>query len=296
MAQSTFFATFLGCMVTEAFAAVKEGSILGLSSKGIFLQAGTYVLFITEAPYKSPFNIYLPGFNRLMDSLKQGEPFEVTFDSMYFKDSGARILIDNVETWTPAAPLPINTTQAARQIRVASLLDDMVRIDPQKGWIFLHTEDERAETSFDFVKQRIWESTHKFTEGYRNKGLPQCLDAASRLLGLGGGLTPSGDDWLAGFILYLERFSLAGNNRPPFLQNLGSALQDLAFQKTTTISANRIMAARRGWAEEPFLNVIDILFCEERQLNPELAQVLVRFGHSSGVDTVLGVSAAIGCK
>ncbi len=296
MTQSTFYATFMGCMVTEAFAAAQKGSVLGLSSKGVFLQVGTYILFITNAPYKSPFNIYVPGFNRLLESLRQGEHFEVTFVSMFFKDSGARILLDNVETWIPGPPVAIDTIQTTRKKRAAQLLDDIVRIDPQKGWIFLHTQNERDEAIPDFVKQPIWECTQKFSEGYRKKEILQCLDSAGALLGLGGGLTPSGDDWLAGFFLYSERFLIAGNTRSAFLQDLGSDLQDLAFQKTTTISANRIMAARRGWAEEPFLNVIDILFSEERQFDPELAGVLVQFGHSSGVDTLLGISAAIGCE
>jgi hypothetical protein len=296
MAQSVFFATFMGCIVTEAFFAAQKGSVLGLSSKGIFLQVGTYVLFITNAPYKSPFNIYVLGFNRLLETLKQGEHFEVKFDSMHFEESGTRILIENVEKWTPGPPLAIDTRQATRKKRVKLLIDDIVEIDPNKGWLFLYTESDRAEASRDFLKERIWEGTQKFTEGYRVGELSQCLVAAESLIGLGGGLTPSGDDWLAGFVLYLERFSYAGNVRSGFLQIIGNALQDLAFQKTTTISANRIMAARRGWAEEPFLNVIDTLFSTQSQFDPELAGVLVRFGHSSGVDTLLGISAAIDCE
>ncbi len=296
MAQSTFFATFMGCMVNEAFAATPKGSVLGTSSKGVFLQVGNYVLFITDAPYKSPFNIYMPGVNRLLDALKQGENFEINIDSLNFIDSGSRILIENVETWTPGPPLEFVTSQATRKKRVKLLLADIAEVDPNKGWLFLYTESDRAEASRDFIKERIWEGTQKFIEGYREGELSQCMVAAESLIGLGGGLTPSGDDWLAGFFLYLERFSLAGDAGPGFLQDLGSVLQDLAFQKTTTISANRIMAARRGWAEEPFLEVIDTLFSAEGQFGPELAGLLVHFGHSSGVDTLLGISAAIDCE
>jgi hypothetical protein len=283
-------------MVTEAFTIAQNGSVLGLSSKGIFLQVGTYVLFITDAPYKSPFNIYVPGFNRLMDSIKQGEHFEVTNDSINFIESESRILIDNVEVWTPGLPLDIDTSQATRKKRVRLLLDDIAEIDPQKGWIFLHTESDPVEKSLDFTKQRVWEGTQQFAEGYRNREFSQCLGAAENLLGLGGGLTPSGDDWLAGFFLYLKRLSHAENADPDFPRDLGNALQDVAFQKTTTISANRIMAARRGWAEEPFLEVIDTLFSAESQFDPDLAGLLVRFGHSSGVDTLMGISAAIDCE
>jgi hypothetical protein len=283
-------------MVTEAFTFAQNGKVLGLSSKGIFLQVGTYVLFITDAPYKSPFNIYVPGFNRFMDSIKQGEHFEVTIDSINFTDSGARILKDNVETWTPGPPLDIDTSQTTRKKRVRLLLDAIAEIDPKKGWIFLHTESDPAETYLDFIKQRVWEGTQQFTKGYRNRESSQCQGAAENIIGLGGGLTPSGDDWLAGFFLYLKRLSLAENARPDFLRDLGNALQDLAFQKTTTISANRVMAAMRGWAEEPFLEVIDTLFSADGEFDPELAGTLVRFGHSSGVDTLMGISAAIDCE
>lgn len=296
MAQGTFFATFMGCMVTEAIADAQKGSVMGTSSKGIFLRIGKYVLFITDAPYKSPFNIYVPGFNRLLDSLKQGEHFNVTFDSIDFIDSDAKILIDKVETWTPGPPLAIDTSQVTRKKRVRLLLDEIADIDRNKGWLFLYTESFQTEGSPDFIKKRAWEGTQTFIEGYREGELLKCLDAAESLIGLGGGLTPSGDDWLAGFFLYLERFTGTGNEQPGFLKIIGTALQDLTFQKTTTISANRLMAARRGWAEEPFIDVIDTLFSAERRFDPELARVLVRFGHSSGVDTLLGISAAIDCE
>jgi len=240
--------------------------------------------------------MYVPGFVRLLDSLKQGEHFEVTFDSIYFKGSGARILIDNVETWTPGPPHAIDTSQTTRKKRVKLFLDDIVEIDPNKGWLFLYTESERADTYPDFIKERAREGTQKFREGYQERNLLQCLGAAEMLIGLGGGLTPSGDDWLAGFCLYLERFSITEYEQRGFLNIIGRALQDQVFQKTTTISANRILAARRGWAEEPFLEVIDTLFSAERQFDPELAGVLVRFGHSSGIDTLLGISAAIRCE
>ena len=73
------------------------------------------------------------------------------------------------------------------------------------------------------------------------------------------------------------------------------ALQKMAFQKTTTISANRILTAGRGWAEEPFLQVIDTLFTGS-DMPSGMAELLTHFGHSSGVDTTLGIAASIACE
>jgi hypothetical protein len=296
MTQSTFFATFLGSLVIEAFASGNKGSIMGLSSKGIFLRVGDYVLFITDAPYKSPFNIYVPGFPRLMEALKQGERFELLIDSINFLDSGTKILTENAETWSPYPPRSIASTLHARIQRAKQLLDDIARIDPRKGWIFLHHSANQPEINADPSHQHIIEKTSEFIAGFKNEDLARCLGAAESLLGLGGGLTPSGDDWLTGFFLYFERLNQASNTRNDFLQALGNKIETLAFQKTTTISANRILAARRGWAEEPFLDVIDTLFSIEGQFNPGTPELLARFGHSSGVDTTLGISAAIDCE
>lgn len=294
--HKSFFATQLGCMVSEAFSANREGKVMGISSKGIFLRSGDYILFITEAPYKSPFNLYVPGFDRLMSTLAMNEQFEVTQDGIHFTDSDTRIVTENADVWTPKPPLAITTEQAERQQQAAVLLDQIAGIDAKKGWIFLHTEKGKAVDSTDYAMTRIVDNTRNFMTGFQQNALQRCLEASASLFGLGGGLTPSGDDWLTGFLLYQTRYHQAENTPSGFLDELSALLQDMAFQKTTTISANRIMAARRGWAEEPFLAVIDTLFESGKAFPQGLTELLVRFGHSSGVDTTLGIAAAVECE
>lgn len=283
-------------MVSEAFSANREGKVMGISSKGIFLRCGDNILFITDALYKSPFNLYVPGFDRLMSTLAMNERFVVTQGSLHFIDSDTRIVMENAEVWTPKPPLAITTEQPVRQQQVTILLDQIARIDPKKGWIFLHTEKGKAVDSADYAVTRIVDNTRKFMNGFQQNALQRCLEASGSLFGLGGGLTPSGDDWLTGFLLYQTRYHQAENKSSSFLDELSTLLQDMAFKKTTTISANRILAARRGWAEEPFLEVIDTLF-EKGKVFPEgLTELLVRFGHSSGVDTTLGIASGVECE
>lgn len=80
-----------------------------------------------------------------------------------------------------------------------------------------------------------------------------------------------------------------------FLSKMIKELLAMAAQKTTTISVNRLMAAGKGWAEEPFLQVIDSLFTGQ-SVSENLVHILVNFGHSSGVDTTLGILSSLNCE
>ena len=77
---------------------------------------------------------------------------------------------------------------------------------------------------------------------------PDPLELAG-LLGMGAGLTPSGDDILLGLLLALTRWGdvlAPGWDAPAFTR----ALLTLAYAKTTTLSANLIECASQGQADE----------------------------------------------
>lgn len=111
-------------------------------------------------------------------------------------------------------------------------------------------------------------------------------DAASRLLGLGSGLTPSGDDWLAGFG-YLAA-SLPGT-LDIALEAIERAAQPGA---TVDVALSVIRHALRGRAIDPLQ---DLLAALTRPPGPDIGAALDRLaevGHSSGTDMALGLLAA----
>ena len=61
------------------------------------------------------------------------------------------------------------------------------------------------------------------------------------------------------------------------MTSLGESLTAMAFESTTTISANRIEAACQGWSEELFLEVIDSLFIADAEIGDQEAERLVVF-------------------
>lgn len=111
-----------------------------------------------------------------------------------------------------------------------------------------------------------------------------------KLIGFGSGLTPSGDDLIAGFLLARNRY----RDLPPLpydLDGFNQALVELAYQKTTLLSANLIECSTLGQADERLILALDGVLAGT--LDPaSCAKLLLRWGNSSGADALLGMALA----
>ncbi|MDC5699339.1 DUF2877 domain-containing protein, partial [Intrasporangium calvum] len=103
------------------------------------------------------------------------------------------------------------------------------------------------------------------------------------LVGRGPGLTPSGDDAVAGVLLALRS---AGELAA--VQRLGAALVP-HLHRTTSISAALLRAAVEGYAVP---EVVALLDAPHPSSDPDLLARVLAIGHSSGRDLVVGVTAA----
>jgi len=112
--------------------------------------------------------------------------------------------------------------------------------------------------------------------------------AACRLVGLGPGLTPAGDDVLAGLLVTLHH--LGGQDGRALVDALRDAVMPAAGERTTSLSAALLRHAARGEAAQEVVSVVDAVG-GHRPAEPALARLL-RIGHSSGHDLARGVLAA----
>jgi hypothetical protein len=291
--QNTYRATIIGSMAFEGLKAKTAGKVLGVTSRGVFLISGDSVMFLTNSQFKSPFNLQVNGFERIFKTLQVGDTFKVNPSGIQFTSNNVLILIDPGSIWTPTPPeLGIISLTTQRE-RISQLLDQMRQIQHDKGWLFLKSEVIGRSIEPTPLQAKIGILTQSFITAFDKMDSDAVKEAGRSLLGLGSGLTPSGDDWLAGFILTRTRLGQAAGETNAFLEYCGEMIQKMAFEKTTSISANRLAAARRGWSEELFLEVLDYLTCEDAQLRKGLVEQLVEFGHSSGIDTCMGILSAL---
>jgi len=116
----------------------------------------------------------------------------------------------------------------------------------------------------------------------------------SALLGAGRGLTPSGDDFLCGFL------AAARSSRPPdnrmllAAQNVDAAVCESieeGIASTGDVSATLLRLAIAGFWPGPLAALADGFALGERQTTREALDELCAIGHSSGADIATGFLA-----
>ncbi|WP_406277820.1 DUF2877 domain-containing protein [Embleya sp. NBC_00896] len=112
--------------------------------------------------------------------------------------------------------------------------------------------------------------------------------AALRLIGLGPGLTPSGDDALCGLLLALRHLT-PGPTGARLATALGARVTAHAAGRTTDLSAALLGHAARG---DGCAQLVDLIGAVGRghDVFPCLRRLLT-VGHTSGADLSLGVLA-----
>ena len=106
-------------------------------------------------------------------------------------------------------------------------------------------------------------------------------ERVSRLLGRGPGLTPEGDDELAGHLLVLAA--------------VGGALPDLEphLARTTALSASLLRAAARGYAVPAVVGYVDAVVGRDPATARRLRPVVAGIGHTSGPALLRGIHHAL---
>lgn len=112
--------------------------------------------------------------------------------------------------------------------------------------------------------------------------------AVKALIGLGSGLTPSGDDLLVGYMAGLWCTARDRNARAQFISGLGKTIIDLS-PDTNDISRTYLYHAVHGQVSSRLADLAEAVARGEnliRLLN--IAEAAMRVGHTSGMDAVTG--------
>ena len=109
----------------------------------------------------------------------------------------------------------------------------------------------------------------------------QLREGAAQLAGLGSGLTPAGDDFLTGVMLWAW---LAHSNPREFCRALVAA----AVPRTTTLSAAFLRAAAGGECSAPWHRVLAALVGGAEDVLAASIRQVVACGATSGADTLAG--------
>lgn len=125
------------------------------------------------------------------------------------------------------------------------------------------------------------------------QAVPNLYQALAGLMGLGPGLTPLGDDWLAGWLLRLHlsprivstRFDLPGQ-RPGDI--ITAFVVERAANRTTRLSQAWLRAAAAGWVDESWLRLLHTLAASRSADLDRAAGCILRHGVTSGYAMLAG--------
>lgn len=124
---------------------------------------------------------------------------------------------------------------------------------------------------------------HQFADACMTASLAAATRTADELVGLGPGLTPSGDDMLAGTLAALR---LLGGD-PAFTTTLADHVSAVGGRRTTALSATLLRLAGQGDVAAEVGHVIKAL--NGQGSLDEAARLLCAVGHTSGADIAQGL-------
>ncbi len=127
-------------------------------------------------------------------------------------------------------------------------------------------------------------------------GDPEGVSSASRqLLGLGPGLTPSGDDVLSGVMAAAAYCALAHCDLLHPVARVTAAISSEVPGRTTLFSEGLLRDAAEGEVVSPAGEFMRSLLCQEdTTILVNFASRLMEMGHTSGVDMLEGILAGVG--
>jgi hypothetical protein len=282
----------IGSIARQALAQSQPASVMGKTSRGLFARlASGWVIFLSFENHRGPLTLNLAGYPAALAELESGSaalcsPIEISFPTL-----GLSLPLARAETWQPPAPpadmLPSDelrahlreATRLAAQRQNAGPLHRLLPLIVDGG------------LPADPPEQDFYPRLRRLQAACRDRQTPAIAAALCEFLGLGPGLTPSGDDLVMGFLLAINRW---GQPRSTGIDIhwLNLEIPARANSLTSALSASLIACAARGQADERLIAGLDGIVTGNRDAG-ECVTGLSGWGSSSGFDALVGMAIAM---
>ena len=219
-----------------------------------------------------------------------GEPMTCRDDTLRFASSALTIDLRGAESFICDLP---------------SLQADMANPSAATAWqrVWQALNERQVQSQAEIIAQDLFRFDETIRAGVPRKAgeAMRGLFAATRqfdlaaassldgLVGLGSGLTPSGDDLLVGYLAGLWCSVLDKSERKQFVSDLGKVVVHLS-QQTNDISRTYLYHATRGQVSSRLADLAEAICCGEnsdRLLTT--VESAMQVGHTSGMDAVTGL-------
>jgi len=248
---------------------------------------GHIVALVGSSLSNGPLNVVLDAPNGLFDRMVAGVRVSSTPKSLDIGD-GPEIMVGGAVAWDAGlSPWRDLHTDIIR-VRVETLRETLAAEAPDGGLARAAMEARNGHAADRTpLEAQALPSLVTLSRGLGRHDPTLVSGAAQRLAGLGPGLTPSGDDVLAGALI-------AGTLWPTGPREaIRGAIVSAASGRTTRISAAYLDAAARGEASEAWHTLVAAIPAADTFVAIDAARRLMAFGETSGSDMLAGFLLAV---
>lgn len=224
------------------------------------------------------------------EGIQSGEPVACRENSLRFEDTPLSIQLRGARRWKCAlSKLAADTTKpsvsAAWRFAWEALNKQQKLLNAE---IIAEDLSDPDKTTPAGIARKAGEAMRELQHAARQHEPPN-PSALRGLIGLGCGLTPSGDDLLVGYLAGLWCTAQNRYERVQFISGLGKTVNRLS-QQTNDISRTCLYHAARGRVSSRLAALAEAI-CRGENSNHLAAatESAMQAGHTSGIDTVTGL-------
>lgn len=270
--------------VAEVLKQSRRGTVLATFARSCYLELdGTIIAVVAEELLNGPLNVVIrndPAFP--FDRITQGLAVTATAEAIDIEGAPS-ISLSEAVPWHPAlAPWSIEDVSGIAG-NLTRLIDRVIAEAPADS--FMHYVGRPLDDHSEIGGRPAVRIRHALAVLWMalRKGSPDATGrAAERLAGLGGGLTPSGDDVLVGALVALA--AMPWQNADQFCR----VIVNTATGRTNKISEAYVRAAARGEASEAWQRLLAALAGESAENVIAAGRRVMAFGETSGADMLAG--------
>ena len=255
------------------------GRVVAVFARSACVEVGRDLICVGSPELRrGPLNALVTSASALRAWLAGATPGQrVTCTSRRIRLLGAELDFDGARRWHPPRPaLPVDGERLLRGI--AAMRAAAAGRVPDDGLAFLVGGTSACANRLALIGDEAANMLHDWLVQGDLSRIPQVLE---NLIGLGPGLTPSGDDFLGGALVALHAFG-----RSDAAHALAGRVLPLCERGTHPVSAAHLRAAARGEGGEALHACLCAL--AEAQGAERCVDAIATTGHTSGWDALGG--------
>jgi hypothetical protein len=288
--MTTLTALALAPAAQDWIAATTRARLLNVFDRACNLinQEGDILALVTTERGLTPFGMVVASAERApFQNVAPTDPISLAPRCLTL--GAIQISLDSASVWNPVPDWPaLRALFASRPALSDELRAAVLRSALAGSLLALHAPRlaDQSEMGRALLAQARSPAA-RLAHGLRIASEAVCVEGARGLAGLGGGLTPAGDDFIVGALLAAWA-GLFG----PGAERLSRAVAEAAAPLTTALSAAYVRAAARGECTAHWHELFEALCAwGEERLRVGIGELL-SVGHTSGADALAGFLSA----